>query len=253
MIKLFLKFSTKIFGKKINLAIVKFLSNFSRKFAYKMHEIQFKYEWGTAPTPQWFDHFCDQFYLFRQSKNPLWVERGILNLLVIKDGSEILELCCGDGYYTNHFYSIRAKKIVSVDFDSTAIKNAIKNNKAENIEFKLCDIRSEIPQGAYDNILWDAGIAYFTEDEIRLIMGTIKNRLKCNGILSGYTIIERADGKSLKEHKYEFKSKDDLKRFLEPYFKNIKLFETTYPSRHNLYFWASDGILPYDKDWESLI
>ena len=253
MIKLLLKLSTRVFGKNVNLGFLKFLSSLSRKFAFKTHELQFKYEWGTPPTPEWFDHFCDQFYLFRFMQNPLWVERGTFNLLAIKNDADILELCCGDGYNTYHFYSIRAKNIISVDFDSTAINHAKKHNQAKNIQFKLRDIRTQIPEGKYDNVLWDAGIAHFTEVEIVLIMENIKNRLKIAGILSGYTIVERVEGKSLAQHEYEFKSKEDLKRFFEPHFKNIKVFETIYPSRHNLYFWASDGVLPFDKEWEMMI
>jgi hypothetical protein len=42
---------------------------------------------------------------------------------------------------------------------------------------------------------------------------------------------------------------DDLKRFLSPHFRNVKVFETIFPSRHNLYFWASDGALPFDAGW----
>jgi len=250
MIKLLFKCSTRVFGKKANLRFFKLLSAFSRSFAFKMHKLQFKYEWGTAPTPEWFDHYCDQFYLFRFTQNPLWVERSTFNLLAIKNDADVLELCCGDGYNTYHFYSIRAKSIISVDFDSTAIHHARKYNQAKNIQFKLCDIRTQIPEGQYDNILWDAGIAHFTEIEIDMIMRDIKNRLKETGILSGYTIVEKTEGKSLSQHEYEFKSKEDLKRFLDPHFKNIKVFETIYPSRHNLYFWVSDSVLPFDKDWE---
>jgi hypothetical protein len=45
---------------------------------------------------------------------------------------------------------------------------------------------------------------------------------------------------------------DDLKRFLTPYFKNVTVFETIYSERHNLYFWASDGILPLSQNWVHL-
>ena len=82
----------------------------------------------------------------------------------------------------------------------------------------------------------------------------IKSRLKPDGVLSGYTIVERQDGaKSLGQHEYEFKSKQDLARFFKPVFKRVKIFETLYQSRHNLYFYASDGKVPFDHDWESQV
>ena len=163
----------------------------------------------------------------------------------------MLELCCGDGFNAYHFYSIRAKRIIAVDFDGLAIDHAQRNNKARNISYRICDIRNAIPEGKFNNIVWDAAIEHFTEDEIRSIMNNIKRRLKSDGILSGYTIVEREDGiKQHSLHEYEFKSKEDLVRFLAPHFKNVKVFETIYPSRHNLYFYASDQTLPFDEDWE---
>ncbi len=82
-------------------------------------------------------------------------------------------------------------------------------------------------------------------------MTEIKTVLDKNGILSGYTIVERKDGvKSLSQHEYEFKNMEDLKRFLTPYFKNVMVFETIYQERHNLYFYASDGDIPFSNDWK---
>jgi hypothetical protein len=42
----------------------------------------------------------------------------------------------------------------------------------------------------------------------------------------------------------------DLKRFFTPHFKNVTVFETIFPERHNLYFWVSDGIIPFSDEWE---
>lgn len=72
-----------------------------------------------------------------------------------------------------------------------------------------------------------------------------------NGILSGYTIVEKSQGKrQLSQHEYEFKNMEDLYRFFTPYFKNIYVFETIYKERHNLYFYASDGPLPFGAEWK---
>lgn len=81
-------------------------------------------------------------------------------------------------------------------------------------------------------------------------MNDIKQVLSSRkGILSGYTIVERADGKGLKQHEYEFHGMEDLRSFLVPYFVNVYVFETIYADRHNLYFYASDGSLPFDEHW----
>jgi hypothetical protein len=108
-----------------------------------------------------------------------------------------------------------------------------------------------MPEGDFNNIVWDAAIEHFAETEIADLMLQIRQRLaKKTGVLSGYTIVERDDGiKHLHQHEYEFQSKEDLERFLKPHFRNVTVFETVFPERHNLYFWASDGVIPFAPGW----
>jgi ubiquinone/menaquinone biosynthesis C-methylase UbiE len=233
-----------IYFFELETSILKFLTS----QAYKK---LFWATWGIPQNPEFFDHHIDLFYKWQKSKNSLWLERGVFSSLAIKRGGRILELACGDGFNSRNFYSHISESVIAVDFDKNAIKTAKRKNKTENVKFVLADIRSEMPKGSFDNIVWDAAIEHFTENEINEIMKEIKNRLdEKNGILSGYTIVERTERKSLAQHEYEFKNMADLKRFFIPYFKDIIVFETIFPERHNLYFWASDGILPFSEKWE---
>ena len=178
------------------------------------HRVQFLVEWGAPPTPIWFDHFLDQYYLWRKSRNPLGWERGIFGLLAMRQGARVLELCCGDGFNAYHFYSIRASSITAVDYAPEAISFAKSNFSASNLEYRIADIRTEMPPGPFDNVVWDAGIDYLTEPDIDKVMIEIKLRLAKGGILSGYTILEFGEGKFLHGNRYDFKSKEDLVRFL---------------------------------------
>jgi SAM-dependent methyltransferase len=204
-------------------------------------------QWALPPAPEFFHHKIDLYWQWHRSQSAFWVERGVYSMLAIKPGASVLELCCGDGFNAYYFYSKKANNVLSVDFDPIAIRYATRNFKAKNLLFKVADIRSEMPSGDYDNIIWDAAIEHFTETEITQIMMQIKQRLSARtGTLSGYTIVERDDGvKHLEQHEYEFKSKEDLERFLTPHFKHVTVFETIFPERHNLYFWASDGQIPF--------
>ena len=87
------------------------------------------------------------------------------------------------------------------------------------------------------------------------ILPVLKERLADGGILSGYTLAtEPGAGKMHHEQEYEFCSKEDLMSVLSPHFTCVKIFETIYPTRHNLYFYASDTPpLPFDPDWTSCI
>lgn len=252
--KRLLKNILKKFKKPIE-SILQVECLFSRKWASLAHKRLLIAQWGLPPSPEYFDHHIDLFYQWMATRNPLWLERGVFGSLALK-GNKLLELACGDGFNARNFYSLRSDIVIGCDFDPLAIATAIKKNQASNINFVVADIRTQMPgeEGEFDNIVWDAAIEHFTEPEIDNIMKDIKIRLSDCGILSGYTIIVRDEGiKHIHQHEYEFKNKEDLLRFFEPHFKNVKVFETIYPMRHNLYFWASDSTLPFDKEWPYII
>lgn len=228
------------------------LSRVSRGLSASAHRLQYVVEWS-VDNPEYFDHFIDSHYQWHAMRQSFPWERGVYSSLALQATRgdrlpTVLELCCGDGFMTYHFYSSQADTITSLDFDPEAIASARKNCSAPNIRYVLGDIRTDMPTGQYDNIIWDAAIEHFTEDEITSLMSTIKDRLAPGGILSGYTIVEpEHGGKHLHQHEYEFHDKADLARFLEPWFANVQVFETVFPSRTNLYFYASDASLPFDR------
>ena len=207
-------------------------------------------QWSIPPQPEHFDHTIDLYWHWRATRNPLWVERGAFGTLALVNGGDILELCCGDGFNTRNFYSLRARRVIACDFDPLAIRTARRSHAAPNVTYVLADIRNAMPAGSFDNIIWDAAIEHFTPDEIDTILRALRDRLAPNGIVSGYTIVERARNvKMLSHHEYEFRDKNDLLRFLTPHFQRVVVFESVYPDRHNLYFFASDGPIPFDRDW----
>jgi len=207
-------------------------------------------QWGLPPVPEHFDHHIDLHHQWLSERNPLWVERGVFGGLALEPGGALLELACGDGFNARNFYSLRCREVVACDFDPAAIATARRKNAAPNVRFELADIRTEMPPGLFDNIVWDAAIEHFTPAEIDAVLRAIKARLRPAGVLSGYTLTALAGGgKHLVHHEYEFADKEDLQRFLTPHFRRVTVFETVYPTRHNLYFWASDATLPFDEDW----
>jgi SAM-dependent methyltransferase len=232
---------------------LRWLNRGVRAVALRTHQAQFVAEWG-ADNPEYFDHFLDQYYLWPTERNALPWERGVFSGIALDNNATVLDLCCGDGFNAYHFYSLRSQSVLAIDFDDEAIRWARRNFKANNLQYISGDIRTDIPSGPFTNIVWDAAIEHFTETEIQTLMGRIRTVLAPNGTLSGYTIVERQDGKkSLHQHEYEFHDKEDLARFLSPHFKNVQVFSTIYPNRTNLYFYASDGPLPFEKDWSLTI
>jgi SAM-dependent methyltransferase len=228
--------------------ILKFINKGVRAFASATHQMQFLAEWG-VDNPEYFDHEIDMYAHWRKSRNSLPLERGVWSSFALQGGGSTLDLCCGDGFYTKMFYSLRSKHVVGVDFDKEAIFWARLNHAAPNVAYLVGDIRHDIPDGPFNNVIWDAAVEHFTELEIKALMSRIKAVMAPGAILSGYTVQEAGHGaKHLHQHEYEFHDKQDLARFFEPYFKNVQVYETVYPNRTNLYFYATDSVLPFDGE-----
>lgn len=228
--------------RRLLVSFLKAVNFVVRKISAFTHFAQFAVQWGFAPRPEWFDHYLDQHWQFSATNNGLWVERGVFSRMVIKPNARMLEICCGDGFNTRHFYSSKAGSITALDFDRDAIPHARRYNAAPNVTYLQKDIREGLPDGPFDNVVWDAAIEHFTEAEIDRMMREIVQRLGPDGVLSGYTLTEAADGRKSNDlHEYEFKDKEDLRRFFTPHFKFVKVWETIYPTRHNLYFAASQS------------
>lgn len=225
----------------------------ARRWVSSAHRRLFYAQWTVRPMPEHFDHHIDLYAHWLESRSPLWLERGVYGSLALQ-GGDVLELACGDGFNACNFYSLRARRVVACDFNPAAIRTASRKNAAPNVEFVLADIRTSMPAGQFANIVWDAAIEHFTPAEIEKILGDIRTRLAPSGVLSGYTLAARRD-KATVYHEYEFADKEDLASFLRPHFAHVTVFETVYPTRHNLYFWASDTLsaIPFAPGWEPYV
>lgn len=228
--------------RTVLISLLKGINFVMRKITAFTHFLQFGLQWGFDPRPEWFDHYLDQHWQFSAKNNGLWAERGVFSRMVLKPNARMLEICCGDGFNARHFYSSKASSILALDFDKDAIPHAKRYNSAPNITYLQKDVREGLPAGPFDNIVWDAAIEHFTEAEIDGLLGEIVHLLGSDGILSGYTLTEAVNGKKSNAlHEYEFKDKEDLRRFFTPHFKFVRVWETIYPTRHNLYFVASQS------------
>lgn len=210
---------------------------------------QMHIQWFLPPEPESFEHHIDLYYQWLATRDSMWVERGVFSSLALR-GKDVLEIACGDGFNARNFYSARSRRVIACDIDPAAIAFAQARNAAPNVEYRVQDVRQALPEGPFENVVWDAAIEHFTESEILDILAHIKARLAPDGILSGYTIVERDDGtKQLSHHEHEFKSKEQLGQLLGRAFRNVLVFETVTPTRHNLYFYASEGKLPFSPGW----
>ena len=236
----------------VPISLVKTTNRTLRSLSAFGHHVQFIIQWDSPKPPEWFDHFIDLYWKWNVTRNPMSWERGIFGLMAMRPGCRVLDLCCGGGFFAHHFFASRAVKVVSVDFDAAGIRHAKTNFRAPNVEYHFADIRTHMPEGEFDNVAWDAAIEHFTEVEMDQILNNIKRRLTPNGILSGYTIVAR-EHESHEDHEHEFSSREELANLLRRYFGNVLVISTAYKDvfeeRDNLYFYASDGPVPFDEAW----
>jgi SAM-dependent methyltransferase len=217
-----------------------------RRLTAFFHHLQFALEWQTGSIPNWFDHNIDLYYQWPKTGNSLGIERGVFSLLAMRPQAHVLELCCGDGFYTWHFFSARAASVLAVDIDPSVIESAQRNYRRDNVEFRVVDIVKNMPEGTYDNIVWDSALEYFEAAEINVLMKQISQRLAPDGVLSGHVIIQE---KFNEGQKFAFRSKSDLLAFMEPCFAHVRTFESIHEGRRNLYFYAGMSALPFDNTW----
>lgn len=150
-------------------------------------------------------------------------------------GCRVLDLCCGDGFYSYFFFSDIARHIDAVDIDDDALHQARTRNVASNITYTKLDVTTgSLPEDAYDVICWDGAIAHFPLDDVARILSKLKKSLKPNGVLCGSEELQTDDNKSW-DHHFAIPSPDRLHEILTPFFPELRVLLRPYP-REILYF-----------------
>lgn len=225
------------------------LAELSRAIAYNTHSLKLLCDLQIPPTTKYTDHYLNQFYLMSRFKRTWWVEGPAFCGLAIEQGSRILELGCGTGYYTDIFFAPFASEIVAIDIDPRAIETARRMHSQSNIRYEVMDFRKELPEGPFDVVVWTPTIFAYTPDEVHASIERLRAIMSKNARLCGFTAVESdRGGPDILWHDL-----NSLAERLKRYFKNVRAFErvhpTVQPPRHELYFLASDGPLPFDPEW----
>jgi SAM-dependent methyltransferase len=203
------------------------------------HHLQYKIEGFLRPSAEWFDHEIDVQWQWVARQSSMFLERGVLNTLAMRPGGEVLELCCGDGFNTHRFYAGRAGQVLAVDHDEQALRHARRLHARPNVRYNRCDITHGLPEGPFDNVVWDSAIHHFSEQDAGKILGFVHAQLRPGGVLSGYTVIE--PGADYAYARMTFSRPEDLAELLGREFPHVAVLQTPDALRQNLYFFASDA------------
>ncbi|UCG46526.1 MAG: class I SAM-dependent methyltransferase, partial [Phycisphaerales bacterium] len=195
--------------------------------------------WQSAGAPVWFDHEID-YHLW--PKNLFWIERGVFGRLVMSPGCKVLDLCCGDGYFSDIWFSTIAGHIDACDNDEDALRFAAQRHLNAKVAYHRVNILTQpLPSTDYDVVAWFEGIEHFSEQQIGQVLEKIRSSLASGGRLVGSTPLVTRQGRcGNRQHDREFDSQGDLEGVLKIVFGDVRTWATVYPGRTTCYFHASE-------------
>jgi 2-polyprenyl-3-methyl-5-hydroxy-6-metoxy-1,4-benzoquinol methylase len=211
------------------------------------HGLQWRVEWSWPPSPEWFDHHLGVHYAAEVQAQTISDERGVYANLAVPAGGHILDLCCGDGWYAKHFFARKAAAVTAVDYDPDAIAYARRVNRHPAVIFEVQDVRSSLPDGPFDGVVWSGAIEHFSEAETVEILQALQARMRPGALLAGDTVLAADQGVHLVHHLREYTSERDLVEVLSRVFAHACAWRSDHPARTELYFFASDdrAALPF--------
>jgi len=190
--------------------------------------------WG-ALNQAWYDHRYDWA---RGPSYWYWMERGVYANRYIEDGNAVLDLCCGDGMYTL-FYVDKARVVYGVDGDAHAVAHANAHYARPNVKFYHADaLRGVWPIAEADVVTFYAALEHFTAADGRALLKRIADILAPGGRLIGSTpLFPQGDGVHAADHRNEFASQEELRKFLLSVFGSVELWTSRWNSqRAEMYF-----------------
>lgn len=194
-----------------------------------------QWKFAAKANPQYFKH---EFNLYRWRFTPrLWAftARGVFARERMFPGCKVLDLCCGDGSIPYLFFTDIAGSIDAIDRDAAAIAYARRNFIAPNLHYHEKNILNEpLPDSDYDFVVWNAGISYFSEIDIVAVLKKVLQTNRKKFELIGLT--PRAY--NYVDHKHEFQSGAELKKFLATFFSHVETKEIDEGNITNIYFRA---------------
>jgi len=203
------------------------------KILYYLSKLLFLRDWryNDSDVPKFFKHQIDvNLWRFNPSEWSFTL-RGSLARLHIFQGCKVLDLCCGDGSYSYLFFSDVSSSVDAIDYDHSAISYAKRYYKHSKINYQQVNIiDTEFPANDYDVIVWNAGISYFTKEQIKIVLDKIVNSGGEKLILCGMT--PKANGHI--DHKTEFETVGELRMLLNAYFEEINIQEVIEGNNSNI-------------------
>lgn len=152
--------------------------------------------------------------------------RGFYVLEVLRPGDVLLDIGCGDGFFTRQLYSPRCKLVDALDIEPSAIATARRWHPADNIRYHLMDaVEAPFPSERYEIVAWDGAIGHFAAQTTGRMLDKIAAALSADGVFCGSESLGREEGH---DHLQFFDTLEDVRRLLRPHFRHVQAKEMQY-------------------------
>jgi ubiquinone/menaquinone biosynthesis C-methylase UbiE len=153
------------------------------------YKSRFRREWlWSQEAPHFFSHrigFFD-FVYGEASGGPYPYYRGFFVSELLQNNDKLLDIGCGDGFFTKRFYAKRCSLVDAIDIEADAIDAARSMNAASNINYHLLDaVQQPFPSKFYDIVVWDGALGHFAPDTTHTMLEKIVRVLSKNGVFAG--------------------------------------------------------------------
>jgi len=216
------------------------------RWLLRIFRAKFRLDWELSKAPPHFYNHrmgMSQFVFGEVTHGPYAYYRGFHAAQVIQDGDKLLDIGCGDGFFTKRFFSAKCSHVDGIDIEPSAIRCAERENSAENVKYHLMDaVQVEFPTREYNVIVWDGAIGHFSPDTLQTMMSKIVNALSPNGVFVGSESL----GDEGVDHLTRFDSLDDFGSLFSKYFRYVELSSIDYGLsnnfiRHEAYWRCANG------------
>jgi SAM-dependent methyltransferase len=189
---------------------------------------RFRREWlWTDDPPHFFNHRIGAFDLaFGSAKSgPYPWFRAFFTAELIRESDVLLDIGCGDGFFTARFLAPRCRAVDGLDVDPTAIETARRENATANVRYFVADAVAEpFPEERYDVIVWDGALGHFGPEATETMLRKIRGALAPDGVFCGSESL----GYEGVDHHQFFQQLEDIDGLLSPHFPHVWLREVGY-------------------------
>jgi len=211
-------------------------------------QIRHRLEWELSQeSPHFYDFRSGVFSLGFGDAPPSshTLDRAAMARDTFAAGDRVLDIGCGDGFFTRRFYSDRAGHIDAIDVEDSAIDHARRYHGHPKINYAKCDaVADAFPATSYDAVIWNGALGHFSEADTAIVLRKIR---ACLGLTGSFAGSESLGVEGHDHHQY-FADEAALQRLFAPYFRQVATRVVTYTigsqrnfARRELFWRCSDS------------